>query len=187
VYPKYPYVRRQLSPAKLLVALDVPSMRVKQVDAGTTLEWIRLLHLPLKVCAEVCEWLYELLRVGGRKRRAEEDVPAESTWLQKIGRTMDAGDTEGTLPPGKLSAGLKAECVPQDLLGLDKVAQDKAAKHDDAEVPIHLWNDKVRENLSHLKLSDEDLDRMRQLVLVCWKPRVGWDFGQHCRRLRVEA
>jgi hypothetical protein len=68
VYPKYPYVRRQLSLAKLLVALDVPSMRVKQVDAGTTLEWIRLLHLPLKVCAEVCEWLYELLRVGGRKR-----------------------------------------------------------------------------------------------------------------------
>jgi hypothetical protein len=80
--------------------------------------------------------------------------------LRKIGRMMEAGDTEGTLPSGKSSAGLKAECVPQDLPGLDKAAQDKAAKHDDAEVPIHLWNDRVRENLSHLKLSDEDLDQM---------------------------
>lgn len=70
--------------------------------------------------------------------------------------------------------------MPQDLPGLDKAAQDKAAKHDNAEVPIHLWNDRVRENLLHLKLSDKDLDWLQWSMLVCWKWRVGQDFSQHC-------
>lgn len=80
-------------------------MRVKQVDAGTTQEWIQVLRLPLKVRAEVCKWLYETLRVGGGKHQVEEDAPAELTRHRKIGRMMEAGDMEGISPPGKSSEG----------------------------------------------------------------------------------
>ena len=113
-----------------------------------------------------------MLRLMRTKHRAEEDVLPEFMRPSKVRRVVETWDPTGMSTPNEPSEEVRDGCAQQALQG-----QDKAAKHNAAEVPIHLWNERVRENLSHLKLSDGDLNRLRQCLLACWKWRVGRDFG----------
>jgi hypothetical protein len=56
----------------------------------------------------------------------------------------------------------------------------KAAKHDDAKVPVHLWNERVRKD-SHLKLDDRELDCVQACLLAHWKKRVAKGFAENCK------
>jgi hypothetical protein len=59
---------------------------------------------------------------------------------------------------------------------LDLHGAQKAAKADDAKVPVHLWNDHAREG-SHTKPDDRALDLLWAWALHYWKLLIAWAFG----------
>ena len=61
-----------------------------------------------------------------------------------------------------------ADMGDMDCLQIDAQGKQKAAKHDDAEVPIYLWNDRVRTG-SQLNLSDAELNCVQTCALGYWK------------------
>ena len=75
--------------------------------------------------------------------------------------------------------GLSVQKNPQKGIPLqplnDIQGDQKAAKHDDAEVPTHLWNERAREG-SRLKLSDRQLDCVCVCALRYWKRLIAKGF-----------
>jgi hypothetical protein len=61
VYPAIPYAERLLSGSKLLAAMDVPGVQLKEATDDLTQTWGSELKLPFKVQAEVFDWLYHIL------------------------------------------------------------------------------------------------------------------------------
>lgn len=163
VYPNLSYVECGLSNRELLWALDAPVDRVKAATATELSEWSRELTLPFKVQQEVCEWVYAIVTqqhsneaghtqvtMSKAKCPAKEPIGPKAKWLRRTNE-----DLEGK--PCSISA--------QGVSSNDTQSQQKAAKHDDAEVPVALWNDHVRQG-SRLTLSDQELDRIRNLLLT---------------------
>jgi hypothetical protein len=152
----------------LLAALDVPAQRIKGARPELKRGWAKELSLPFKVRAEVCEWLYTLLAPPRRPKR-----PA-GTEISEVGvkrhkeekKTLEVADSpwsSGSKPPLK-----------------DEYQDQKAAKHDDAAVPVHLWNERVRRG-SRVTLSDEELEGLRFVLLKYWKRLVGKGFAMWCQ------
>lgn len=183
VIPGVTYVERPLTTDELLAALDVPAERVREVAPEVAQRWKEELKLPFKVRGEVCEWLYDLLT--GSPRIPNGD-------LQDCGqRKRKAKETEGPLckKPRFDEAHESAEAqvsAGEEYHRKDTQSSQKAAKHDDAEVPVELWNERARKD-SQLKLTDEELDRMRECLLRYWKRLIARNFGEFCRSLREEA
>lgn len=186
VTTKSEYVERLLTTGELLAALDVPGERVKGAGKEAAERWKEELKLPFKVRGEVCEWLYELLAspavaaTGGgasdysnpRKRRIE----------------MTEGSPQHKRPwadPELTSTGTGAS-LTEEPHKKDTQANQKAAKHDDAEVPVSLWNERARAG-SGVMLTDGQLDRIRECLLRYWKRLVARDFGHWCRKQREGA
>jgi hypothetical protein len=69
---------------------------------------------------------------------------------------------------------------------VDTQGAQKAAKQDDAAVPVHLWNECVRKG-SHTILDDQELDLIRDCLLKYWKRLVARCFQLVCRQWRLEA
>jgi hypothetical protein len=133
VYPNQPYVLRRLSEQELLAALDVPAARSKTLSPDTARRWCRELKLPLKVRVEVCEWISQYITsLHGEKRQADGmEVPGN-------------GKRAKLSHPGQMGTRVDADMRNVDPLQIDAQGKQKAAKHDDAEVPIYLWNDRAR-------------------------------------------
>ena len=151
VYPARPYVQRRLEDKELLLALDVPGTRKRGADADTLRGWRAELSLPFKVRHAVGEWVQRSAaphrkrrldspRLPAAKRSAAHHPPTETT---REGESLEV--LEGR---GEVKAFLA-----------DEHADQKVAKHDDAEVPVHLWNDRVRAG-SCVILQDRELDRL---------------------------
>lgn len=180
VYSSSPYVERCLSVRELLSALDAPTEKVKAATGPELSQWARELTLPFKVRREVCEWLYILVTqrdpnesstMGKAKRPAEGPFGPEAKRL----RRAEENPVEKT-----------CSIPPQGVSSNDPQSQQKAAKHDDAEVPVALWNDRVRQG-SRLTLTDQELDLIRNLLLTYWKKLVARNFASWCWRTREEA
>lgn len=68
----------------------------------------------------------------------------------------------------------------------DPPGLQKAAKADDVVVPVHLWNDHVREG-SHMRLHDQKLDLFWACALRYWKQLIARGFARQCKRWQEEA
>ena len=61
MYPNCPYVLRHLESKELLLALDIPGMRIKEAGESILNLWVKELTLPFKVRHEVHEWVYKVV------------------------------------------------------------------------------------------------------------------------------
>lgn len=68
----------------------------------------------------------------------------------------------------------------------NKHAYQKAAKHNDAEVPVHLWNERASSG-SRVTLQDRELDCLRNCLLWYWKCLVTKSFYLECQKWRHTA
>jgi hypothetical protein len=138
-----------LGTKELLAALDVPATKIKKTSEEMAQKWCQELKLPLKIRVEVCDWIYQVLGVSSEQRKRRANEPERSCAEKRA----------------------KVDCPQADQPEpkVDLQGNQKAAKHDDAEVPVHLWNDRARNDSPFLNLSDEELDCVRHCALAYWK------------------
>jgi hypothetical protein len=149
-------------------ALDVPAVSIKAADVPTMELLGRELRLPFKVRAEIRAWVCVIIGQWKRPLVDRVDPDAKRTKLGVLtSETVTAVGTDGDTPPR------------------DNLRQANQ-KHDDAKVPVHLWNDRARRD-SHLKLSDQDLDCIRVCLLWYWKRLVATEFSRHCKRWHLAS
>jgi hypothetical protein len=101
-------------------------MCIKAADVPTMELWGRELSLPFKVQVEVLAWVCLIL--GRQKRSLEEQINPEANRVKLASPTSMAVTAVGT----------DGDTPPQANL------QQANRKHDDAKVPVHLWNDHAR-------------------------------------------
>jgi hypothetical protein len=148
VYPGQPYVLRLfLSDQELLAALDVAAPKIKGPDETTLCVWAKQLRLPMKVRAKVCEWVHRILNRSEGKRSAPALDEEGSAKLRHKVWVTECDQQEATHREVEVveNQGVEREHTQ---------SAQKAAKHDDVEVPAYLWNNRARTHLP-LRLSDD--------------------------------
>jgi hypothetical protein len=175
VYPRTPYVTRPLSVSELLLAMDVPGTHVKAASNDAAYKWSHELKLPFKVRTEVIDWVRWVVGTCRTKRQ----LPAPTLPAPK--RARPASDP-GTMALLTTPAGTEQHDPPW----VDPQGAQKAAKQDDAEAPVHLWNEHVRQG-SHTILDDQELDLIRACLLKYWKHLVARRFHPVCHQWCLEV
>jgi hypothetical protein len=157
----------------------MPATRIKGADEATLRVWTRQLQLPMKVHAKVSNWVHNVLTRPERKRPA---ITVRQEGLAKF-QCKHSLEEHGQGEATQGDVGVAEDWGPkkEDTQGAQKVA-----KHDNAEVPVYLWNDRARAD-SLLTPSDEDLDCIRVCTLRYWKRLVVRTFECHCRIWREDA
>jgi hypothetical protein len=179
-------VERCLSKEELLAALDAPAERVKEAPIDTLSQWSGALKLPFKVRAEICEWMYATLSNLRKVKRDSNEEHFVSAKRQKVEESVTEGEALSEDGLEQLGVDEDPPVVTPLVPTEDAQGNQKAAKHDDAEVPTHLWNERARQG-SRLKLSDRQLDCVRVCALKYWKRLVAKGFHDQCRQWRIEA
>jgi hypothetical protein len=158
---------------------------------------------PLKVRAKVFDWVYRML--GTTSMGAPFHLPAPGIGVLRPANGLKRDLTLGLGPaikrsrpnhataailPWEIGAGMLVRHEDEAALvvppGLDVHGAQKAAKADDAKVPVHLWNERARKD-SCMKPDDRELDRLRAWALQYWKHLITGVFARQCKWWREEA
>ena len=149
------FVRRQLSDRELLAAMDVPASVLKQASEEELAVWKGELTVPFKSRFEIIRSVTE----------AQQDAGVKSETVHTGRRTAECRETQTTTPQptaGRSSGsggrpqtkGAAVDQAPRPgALGVQAltVSHLTAAKSDDAEVPVQVWDDRCRAGCARME------------------------------------
>lgn len=193
------FVRRRLSDKELLAAMDVPASVVKHATAERQAAWAAEITVPFKSRFEIIRLLGGVAHVNhtGSLGDREPLLPHQSRLLLRSG---DSVEREG--PTKKQNSGKAKEDPPRPEEGTDRgpsipgkasaASHLVAAKSDDAEIPVRVWDERCRTGCPGMEASvqaalngsetrvneawDRMLAGMRIWMLRLWKRRVASSF-----------
>jgi hypothetical protein len=179
VFSKTQWVRRRLTSKELVSVLDLPVDRMKDIDRDLL---VRKLAVPGKVRArvmeEVREWIAPQLACLKRPLvRTFAEAPRKRPKLEPWGLSEQAST---------------AMDKRHDLAGLaESTVTTKAAKADDAAVPVYLWNNQCYRGINMEGLDSTAVDAAfdvirRGILLRRWKKNVGRDFRRWIMRMDAD-
>ena len=186
------WVRRKLSPKELLLALDAPATLIKDGNEQLMEFWARHEFVPCKIRVEVLNAIAEVLEPHQKEPRDAPEIGEGDA------RKRSCRETAGCDGLSRLGHDVLEDREATSAAGIEQLEQARAttaAKADDAEIPVYLWNSRVRDGLSYPDVSSRDgcrkvdaaLDGVRVFLLHCWKKRVAASFAAWWRGRRREA
>ena len=134
-------VRRLLVPKEILLAMDLPSTLLKQATDNEMKEWVRELKVPFKGRFELVRSLGLTLGDLPCQTQADSGRSVRSCPLPEEQKDIKTS-ADHQKPPSDMKPPVTTEDPATSHL--------KATKADDADVPVHLWNDRIQSGLSSL-------------------------------------
>jgi hypothetical protein len=175
VFSKSGYCRRKLATEEKLAALDLPIPVNKHSTEAQRLEWLRHLRLPFKFRSKILLIAGQALSGKPTKERLGEE--SISRKRKGIEQTNQARKEQNVRPDRLVERDAEDEKMENaKLCDVDRI--QKATKDDDAEVPVHLWNDRILrlEWLGKRSSCICAIEIMRKRMLAKWKSIVKNDW-----------
>ena len=158
------YVRRLLSPKEILAAMDLPSTILRHASSEEREKWAKELKVPFKGRFELLRSLG--LALGGDPKSGPVSVEARTFGTRPLPRCIEEVQASSkrpklmldpvTPPTPALSTPVMTEGPVPPVAEGSATGHLKAAKDDDADVPYHLWNDRISSGMSHLSAMVND-------------------------------
>lgn len=191
------FVRRKLSDKELLAAMDVPASVVKHAPPERQAAWSAEISVPFKA-------RFELIRLlGGTSREQPGALDNGHGGDYGKSRHLKGGGWEESrkeLRLGEEIASGGSDKAPSFLPDVSAPAHLVAAKSDDAEIPVHVWNGRCRRGCPVMEANAQKgldgsearlitawsrmLDGMRIWMLRHWRRRIASSFWAWWRTYR---
>ena len=175
------WVDRHLTPMEEATVRDVPERLSKSLDGATLVRFVRSGPGPVKCL----QGLLEMLRLPSSNENSGEVEAAG------IKRTCEVMELEESMPragkrsrPGEVKIQAKIASVVVETVDEEDDSEEmpdadrdlKAAKNDNAAVPIEMWNKYTREGAASVdaKISDAAFGKAADVIrvqLLCWWKR----------------
>ena len=168
-------VARTLGCRELALALDFPAVLSKRASEDDLLRWIERVGPPFKSRVQVVHLVRQFLdRTKDQIGKKPETESSERNSMDEPGM-IERGDPSAL---EDMDPSMVVE-LTEEIRNEDRNL--KATKSDDAEIPYHLWNDRILDRLEISTFEDvqrglQALDVIRQGALRYWRRLVSNDF-----------